>query len=89
MSDNIFDFTIDELRVVVGKDYRLYFDSPIGADSPHMPTISADQIRALQSKLGELLQNKMLDDFANETDEQKQVRKDNSLAWLDSLGKDG
>lgn len=88
MSDKL-DFTIDELRVTVSKDYQLYFDSPIGVDSPHMPTVSADQIRALQSKLGELLQNKMLDDFANETDEQKKARKDNALTWVDSLDKDG
>ena len=89
MSDGIFDFTIDELRVVVSKDYQLYFDSPIDAKSPHMPTINADQIRVLHSKLGELLQRKMLDDIEDETGEQKQAKKANALAWVDGLDKDG
>lgn len=89
MADDIFDFTIDELRVVVGKDYRLYFDSPLGVDSPHMPTINADQIRALHSKLGELLQHKMLDEFANETPEQAGIRKASTLKWVDDINKDG
>ena len=89
MSDSIFDFTIDELRVVVSKDYQVYFDSPIDTESPHMPTINAYQIKVLHSKLGELLQRKMLDDIENETDEQKQAKKANALAWVDGLDKDG
>lgn len=88
MSDNL-DFTIDELRVTVGKDCQLYFDSPVGVDSPHMPCISADQIRVLHSKLGELLQCKMLDDFANETPEQAEVRRVKNLKWIDDMNKDG
>lgn len=71
------DFTIGELRVVVGKDYQIYFDSPIGIEQPHMPTISVGDIKILQSKLSEVLQYKMLNDFANETEEQKEVRKSN------------
>ena len=82
MSNNILDFTIDELRVVVGKDYRLFFDSPIGVEPPHMPTISAEGIVELQSKISDILQCKMLHDFANETDEQKQVKKDNAMKYL-------
>lgn len=79
------DFTVGELRVVVGKDYQLYFDSPVGNEQPHMPTISVEDIKVLQSKLSEVLQYKMLNDFANETEEQKEVRKIKSLAWLESL----
>lgn len=79
------DFTIGELRVIVGKDYRLYFDSPVDDEQPHMPTISAEDIKVLQSKLSEILQNKMLDDLDNETDQQKKVRKNKLLSWLESL----
>ena len=79
------DFTVGELRVVIGKDYQLYFDSPVGNEQPHMPTISAEDIKVLQSKLSEVLQYKMLNDFANETEEQKEVRKIKSLACLESL----
>ena len=82
------EFTIGELRVVVGKDYQLYFDSPVGSEQPHMPTISVGDIKVLQSKLSDILQHKMLDDLANETGEQKEVRKNKSLAWLDSLKED-
>lgn len=78
-------FTIGELRVVVGKDYRLYFGSPIGNEKPNIPSISAEDIKVLQSKLSEVLQHKMLNDIANETDEQKGVRKNKSLDWLETF----
>lgn len=36
-----------------------------------------------------LIADKKDADFENMTDEQKQTRKDNALAWIDSLNKDG
>ena len=87
MSNNInLDFKIGDLSVSVGKDYGLSFQAH--GDPSDTPYLDAKDIQKLHSKLSELLQYKMLGDFANETPEQAEYRRVKNLNWIADISKD-